>query len=369
LSAFAAASRHVTSGYADPERAPQAARTYGVLRDGTVVVTAGTKWRKVERPTEPALFEAITQVVTDRAPVICVATGEGEHGVDDQGGSGLSQLAATLQAAGYQAPRASLVAGDVPQACEVLLIAGPSAGLPELALQRIDTFLGRGGRVALLIDPPVEPGLRAWLVRHGVPAGDGVIIETNPAGRPVGAGPDTPLALKYFPHAITSGFELATIYGRAVPLGLIRQPDVGLPEPVAATGDRAFERLDLTSDRAEFQQGRDRRGPFLLAVASRIPRGVSEDQRIQEGRVVVFGDSDFVTNALIAQQGNRDLFLRTVAWLTGEREARVVSLSDRQNRRTSMTERMKTVMYAVNLGLLPLLPLLAGLIQLIRNRK
>ena len=51
-----------------------------------------------------------------------------------------------------------------------------------------------------------------------------------------------------------------------------------------------------------------------------------------------------------------------IAWLAGDEEARVVAASERQNRRVPLTERRRTWMYVVNLGLLPLLPLAAWLV-------
>jgi hypothetical protein len=77
LSAFANASRRVRVVFADVDRSPQEARSYGVMRDGTVVVAAGGRWRKVEKPTEPALFQAIVQVTADREPAVCFTTGQG----------------------------------------------------------------------------------------------------------------------------------------------------------------------------------------------------------------------------------------------------------------------------------------------------
>jgi ABC-type uncharacterized transport system involved in gliding motility auxiliary subunit len=85
--------------------------------------------------------------------------------------------------------------------------------------------------------------------------------------------------------------------------------------------------------------------------------------------LVVVGDSDFLANGFITWAANRDLAVRMIAWLTGEEEAHQVSTGERQNRRTTMTEGGRTAMYLVNLGLLPLLPLLAGLVQLIRSRR
>ena len=137
LSTFAEETRRIRVGYTDPERGPQEARVYGTMRDGTVIVSSGGKWRKVEKATEPALFQAITQVTMDREPVVCFATGEGEHGVDDQGAAGLSQLATGLASAGYKVERMALQQGSVPKVCEVLVVAGPSAGLPPVRFSKI----------------------------------------------------------------------------------------------------------------------------------------------------------------------------------------------------------------------------------------
>jgi len=82
-----------------------------------------------------------------------------------------------------------------------------------------------------------------------------------------------------------------------------------------------------------------------------------DDAALQEPRIVVTGDSDFLANGLITWTANRDLAVRMIAWLAGVEAARVVAVSDRQNRRIQLTERRRAWMYAVNLGVLPLLPL------------
>jgi len=197
-------------------------------------------------------------------------------------------------------------------------------------------------------------------VRHH--RGQGVVIETSGAGRAVGAGPENPISFVYHDHPITRGFDQRTIFGRAVPLD-VAPTEVGEPRPLASTAETAFERVDLASRTTEFREGRDRRGPFALAVATSIPRG-SRDAALPEPRIVVTGDSDFFANGLIAWTANRDLAVRMIAWLSGVEEARVVSVSERQNRRVPLTERRRTWMYLVNLGLLPLLPLAAGLLVL-----
>ena len=186
-----------------------------------------------------------------------------------------------------------------------------------------------------------------------------MIVETSGAGRAVGAGPENPISFVYHDHPITRGFDERTIFGRAVPLG-IGPANIGEPTPLASTDGTAFERADLASQATEFREGRDRKGPFALAVATRIPRG-SRDAALPEPRIVVTGDSDFMANGLITWRANRGLAVRMIAWLCGVEEARVVSVSERQNRRVRLTERRRTWMYVVNLVVLPLFPLAAWL--------
>jgi ABC-type uncharacterized transport system involved in gliding motility auxiliary subunit len=54
-----------------------------------------------------------------------------------------------------------------------------------------------------------------------------------------------------------------------------------------------------------FRPGRDRHGPLPVAAFVRVP-GAHGD-----GRVVVIGDSDFITNLHLNVLGNRDLLLTT----------------------------------------------------------
>jgi hypothetical protein len=360
VDAFAARSPRLRVETVDIDAAPGEARRYGVTRAGSVVVEAGPRVRRVDAVTEPALATAILQVSTESEPVVCVATGEGEHGLADTGPQGLSGLAAVLTASNFRTVPVTLIHGDVPAACSALLVAGLPHGLPAASLSRVERYLVNGGRLLLAVDPPVDPGVAAFLARFGITTGQGLIIETSGAGRAVGAGPENPISFAYHDHPITRGFGERTVFGRAAPLG-IAPTGIGDPRPLASTADTAFEQADLVSQATEFREGRDRRGPFALAVATSIPRG-SRDAALPEPRIVVTGDSDFMANGLITWTANRDLVVRMLAWLAGLEEARVVAASERQNRRVPLTESRLRWMYLVNLGLLPLLPLTTWLL-------
>ena len=367
LAAFAARNPRIRIEPVDIDAAPTDARRYGVTRAGSVVVEAGRRFRRVDLVTEPALAAAVLQVSSATEPLVCVAAGEGGHGLADTGPQGLSGLAAVLAASGYRVQALNLLQTDLPGACAVLLMAGLPGGLPAGAWARVDRFLSGGGRILLAVDPPVDAGVASFLARFGIEAGRGVIIETSGAGRAIGAGPENPLSFSYHDHPVTRGFDERTVFGRAVPLG-IAATEIGRPVPLASPADTAFERLDPMSQAVEFSEGRDRRGPFALAVATSVPRGV-RDASLPEPRMIIVGDSDFMANGLVNWPANRTFAVRMVAWLAGVEEAHVVAASERQNRRVALTERRAAWMYVVNLGVLPLLPLVAGLVRLYRSRR
>jgi len=366
IESFASRSPRLSVRFSDLDASPQKAREFGVSQAGTVVVSSGRRFRRVERLTEPALATAILQVTNPVEPAACFASGEGQHGLEDTGPQGLSSLASVLAASNYAPRRVSLLEGDVPPDCAVLVVAGVPAGLAAGALERVSGYLARGGRVFLALDPPVDPGVAGFLQRLGIVAGRGVIVETSDAGRAVGAGPENPVSFAYHDHPVTRGLDQRAIFGRAVPLG-VAPTEIGRPVALASTADSAFERADLERQSAEFQAGRDRKGPFALAVATTIGRG-ARDAALPEPRMVVTGDSDFLANGLIGWSANRELAVRAIAWLAGVDEARVVSVEERQNRRIALTERRRTWMYVVNLGVLPLLPLLLWSASRLRER-
>jgi ABC-type uncharacterized transport system involved in gliding motility auxiliary subunit len=364
LQAFARESRQIRVEFVDVDRDRDRASRFGVIRLGTVVVAAGEKFRKVEDASEQALVTAILQTTTEVERTVCFVTGHGERGLTDEGGGGLSQLGSTLRISNYQTERVSLLEDVVPSTCAVLVLAGAREALSSTEFDRLQSYLASSGRVALLIEPDPAPSFRDWLRPLGVVPGDGVVIDTSGAGQSVGGGPRTPLALGYADHPVTRGFEIATMYAGARALQ-VEEAQVGQAVGLAQTGPRSFATTD-GSPEPTFSDGRDTLGPLTLAAAAVVGWGRPAGQ---EARLAVFGDSDFVSNAFLGRQGNRDFFLRSLAWLMGEGESAIVAVDSGENRRVELTESMRTWMYVVNVGVLPLLPLLAGVLVYVRSRR
>jgi ABC-type uncharacterized transport system involved in gliding motility auxiliary subunit len=382
LTAFSSATPRIRMDFVDVDRQRKDAIAYGITRpNGTIVVSvaqtakdgrqSSIRFRKVDQVNEAALVTAMLQVLSDKQSTICFTTGHGEHGLLDEAGSGLSRLAGALEVSNFRLVRPSLLAGDVPADCSAVVVAGPQQDLQREELTRLHTYLLEGGRVALMLDPSSPPGIASLASSWGIVAQPGTVFDTSGAGQAVGGGPESVLIEAYGGHPITSGL-VATMFGRARPLAAAPSEHGGQPRILAQTGSRSFVKAGADMMPLQFDPQADRRGPITVAMATEagIPAAVhAAARRSDRPRLVVFGDSDFAGNGYLRYGGNRDLFLRAISWLVGEREATVVNVSDRENRRVAISQATKQVMFIVNLVVLPLIPMVVGIVIVIRAKR
>jgi ABC-type uncharacterized transport system involved in gliding motility auxiliary subunit len=73
----------------------------------------------------------------------------------------------------------------------------------------------------------------------------------------------------------------------------------------------------------------------------------------REGRVAAFGDSDFASNAFLGFQGNRDLFLNTVAWLAQDVDLISIRPKEPEDQRLVLTQNQQKNILVLALLLIP----------------
>jgi len=110
------------------------------------------------------------------------------------------------------------------------------------------------------------------------------------------------------------------VYRLARPVRKVEGSDANVTELVM-TGPQSWGESDvkglLASQPVGLDPDKDRKGPLALAVAREFP---APEAGKRGGRLVVFGDSDFMRNRYVTQFYNGDLFLNAVGWLTGSEE-------------------------------------------------
>lgn len=303
----------------DLDKHPGLARQHRITAYGQTVVACGRRRVVINYPSEEQLVNAILKVTNPRQPVVYFLSGHGEKDPeDDDEKRGYSGICDSLETENYAVKGLRLFGGrPVPEDASVVVVAGPERPLLPEELRSLGRYLDRGGRLLAMVDPGADvPGLRRWLASYGVVLREDIVVDKK--NHPAGGDELTPVIPLYRDHPITRGFRLATVFPlvRSVRLnyevkGPVDQQTLALSTP------QSWAERDLRaalSGRARFDGGVDEKGPIPVAVALQLR--LEKGQR--EGRLVVFGDSDFVTNAWLNRLGNRDLFMNAVNWLRGE---------------------------------------------------
>ena len=118
----------------------------------------------------------------------------------------------------------------------------------------------------------------------------------------------------------------------------------------------------------------DKPGPIPMAAAVAAPSAeapkpdAAPDAPKPETRVAVFGDSDFVTNGVLGIQGNKDIFMNTLGWLTQQENLISIRPKEADDRRLTLTATQQNNITWLSLLIVPGLVFGSGIYSWYRRR-
>lgn len=316
------ASPRVRSRSVDVNRNPAVARRYGVDAYGAVVVESEGRRRVFANATEDLLVAAIVQVTRPDHRRVYFLGGHGEREFGDPGDrQGLSAARVALVTEGYEvAELGPRTEAEIPGDAGALVVAGPRHDLLPTELLQVENYLRRGGGLLVLLDG-TPPGLNSLLGRLGIAVSDEIVVD--PENRLFAGDFLTLLVPERSPaHPISRGVGAPALMSQARPVLLSAAAVTSGGVELMATAASSWRTPDtavLRTGTAAFRAGQDTAGPVSVGAALEWRAGPASP-----GRVVVFGDSDFASNAFLGYLGNRDLLLNSVNWLAGD-EAQIGS--------------------------------------------
>ena len=362
------ANKKLTWKIVDPDSDPALARRYGIESYGTIVLETKTRSEKVLDAEEEKLTNGLLKVTREGKRTIYVVQGHGEHEIGNTDRPGFSEAKGALEKSNYDVkPLVLARATAIPDDAAVVVIAGPRTDFFPPEVDALDGYLGKGGKVLAMVDPPFpakmqDATIKRFLGRWGVDLGDNLVVELSPIGRLFGIGPEVPIIQQYEPHAITRDLAgITTLF----PLTRTVTPLKTLPtgvnvQPLAKTSAESWGE----TDRQALEQGtakpdpQDPKGPLPVAAV------VTKDK----ARIVVYGTSNLATNQFLNVQGNRDFFLNTVSWLAEEEDQITVRPKDTKQTPIFLSAQQGRVVALLPLVVLPGLVLAGGIVALIRRR-
>lgn len=374
--AYTYESPQVQVEYVDPDRAPARARQANVNAYGTIVATYSGREQRLTTTEEQDVTNALIKLLSDRALKVYFTQGHGERDTSSSDQlRGYSGIAAALGQDNFTvAPLPLIQQKEVPDDATVVVIAGPTTDFLAPEIEALQRFVGRGGKVLALIDPPSTggsdlPALQAWLREWSITLGSDIVVDASGMGQLFGGDASVPVVVTYPSHPITENFRVMT----AFPLARSVQAATGgaqSPQPLLETSEQSWAETDLQSlalGKVEFGEGADRRGPIALGMAVSAPASNppaaapdadaagngSPDAPKPESRLVVIGDSDFPGNNALGIQGNQDLFLNAVNWLAQQENLIAIRPREAQDRRITLTADQLQRIFLLSLLVIP----------------
>jgi ABC-type uncharacterized transport system involved in gliding motility auxiliary subunit len=205
-----------------------------------------------------------------------------------------------------------------------------------------------------------------------------------------------PIVSEYEYHEITSEFRYATFFPYARSVSVAEEKPEGISVDILAkTSTNSWSERQLTETQVAFNKDEDKEGPISIAAVVTVEpkdepkeeketeeeekdkketevkeeKQTEEAEKIkQEGRLAVFGDSDFATNRYFNFSGNGNFFLNTVNWLTEEADLISIQPKTSSPRTIHMTATQGRILFFVSLIILPLIVLVTGISVWVRRR-
>jgi len=355
--------------FIDPESDPIAAEQAKISRDGSVVLFMGERQEPVSFVSEQQITAAMLRLISPEERVVYFLTGHGEYSPEDSGDQAYTQVKRTLESKNYTVNLLNLLsANSIPADADVLVVAGPRKPVSSAEVDLIKQFAENGGALVAMLEPlPMtdfgdDPDPLAEYLKQtwGISLGADIVVD------PTSTQPFAPYAARYGSHEITRKMQQITSQFPTVRSVTAVESEIGAnPVDLVYTADQSWGETNLVgleNNEIVFDAAVDAPGPISLAVAA---------QDLQnDGRVVVFGDADFVIDANYYAYANGDLFINSIDWAAGNED--MISLTPKQNTQRLLTPPDRLTTSLLLLGTVVLLPGLAlvwGLVVWLQRRR
>jgi len=320
LEVYRTSSRRVRVRMLDPDREPTETRRLGLDRSGLILVRSGEVKEEVDELSEEALTQAILRVdYPGRAKVIFL-TGHGERSISEGGTGGLGRFAVALREAGYSPVEMRLFDEEVPTGAAMLAIVGARRSLLPVEITKIGSYLDRGGRVMICLEPGTDIGMDEFLRSRGVILDSLEVYDESPATRGLGMGARTVVVSDYGSHPILIAGMGYTVFTGVRAVHLSKDPVWGITAKVLLRSGPLARLVAIDAHEPDVRAGQAAARPLAVAEEWEVPSAETPaaNQAAPEkpyARLVVFGDSDWLSGQFLELFSNRDLALRCVHWL------------------------------------------------------
>lgn len=336
---------NISLEFVNPAKQPKRVRRLHINASGEVLIRYQGRTQRLQALNEQTVTNALARLSSSGTTHIVFLTGNGGRSLQDTGQAGYSQLATDLLQAGLKVKTLNLVKTPViPPDTSVLVLASPQKKLFPGEVKQIRNYVKHGGNLLWLEDPQYAKGLKPLARQLGITWQHGVIV--YPDYRALGTGnPGFVLITNYANQAITKNLHNLTLFPIAQAVKANKHSgwkSISLLETLrrsyleTGTGKKAagFQpkqgdiagplNVGLALTRKQPSQAGSKKADkkqSAAKTASAAKASGGKRSRTQQ-RVVVVGDSDFMSNGYLNTLANKDLAINMFQWL-GENDRQI----------------------------------------------
>lgn len=267
---------------------------------------------------ESIFTEAILDVSKESQQIIYMIEGHGEMNLIDLSPGGLSSLKQFLEKRNLRVETLNLSkVPQVPEDASIVIMAGPNGPFTASEIQKLRQYLSKQhGKLIAFLRPRVNYNLNTLFEDWGIMLQDYVIWDNDQSNLDT----NNNMIITVFgkdPNPITNVLinnSWTVTFGVSRPVRIdpvVNAQDGIKPIVLLYSSQSSWAESNYQGEQPfAYDPNTDIPGPIPLAIAS---KKVSQSSiSIPSGEVIVFGNADFISNAMFAYQGNQILFYNAI---------------------------------------------------------
>ncbi|MFW2372952.1 MAG: GldG family protein [Gammaproteobacteria bacterium] len=340
----------------NPELEPDLARADNISRYGQTIIKYKQQTETIDSLSEQNISNALLRLSREHKATLYFLSGHGERKPTDISPLGYNTLSNQLVSQGFALKSLQLLEHSLQNIDGTLVISSPSHPLLAGEIEQITQFIDQGGNLLWLQDPGEQLGLEALAQHLKVQFIDGVVVDddqnlrtvlniTHPAKLPI---------LSYKLHPITENMKYFTLFITASAL-YARENEEWQSTPILLTQDSSWSETDgfIIDAKFDLEQG-DTKGPLSIGLA------LQREHEGKQQRIVIIGDTDFISNNNIGQGANLTFTMNSLNWLTEDEALISISVKNAPDTQLNLDDSQIAIIGFGFLILLPLLLLASG---------
>ena len=353
----------------NPDLNPERAKADGIQYSGQLLISLGDKSEAVNTVDEQVVVNVLQRLSREKPRLAIFIEGHGERSPIEEKSNGYSKIAELLEKKGFQfQPHNLLRTQSIPDSASFVIIANPQKDYLEGEVKLLVDFLKNGGNLLWLHEPGDLKGLDDLEQVLGLEIHEGTVLDANQAlQKMLGIKHPAVIAIvDYGVSSLTADLTTHTLFpfSTAVLKDQETKDSTWKYLPILTTLPTSWEESGEIQGNVKFDDDADVPGPLDLGM--QLTRAKEDGG---EQRVIVIGDSDFLSNSFIGQGSNLEFSSNVFNWLGNDDELLSINSVYREDTSLSLSG---WVLYSTALFFLLVLPiglLLIGTVRWLRRRK